>query len=193
MVYTAIGAVVELDRSLLREGGRLEKTLIPGRLNRYSKIMKLREHLQVTGTALKHWFIAQTYDAIAVGLLWLIGLYLLDVPLAPLWAVLGAMFQFVPHIGTVLALVGPAVAVGFSGGLKGLLYVGILYALIVAIDGFLLQPILMKRTARIPIWASILTPLVLGIFLNIWGVMLSIPLLAVIYAYRTRGAVPRNM
>jgi predicted PurR-regulated permease PerM len=46
----------------------------------------------------------------------------------------------------------------------------------------------MKRTARIPVWASILTPLVLGVFLNVWGVVLSIPLLAVIYAYRERAA-----
>jgi predicted PurR-regulated permease PerM len=151
--------------------------------------MKLREHFQITGTALKNWFIAQTYDAVAVGLLWLIGLLILDVPLAPLWALLGTMFQFVPHIGAVLALVGPAVASGVSTGLNGLLYVGILYALIVAIDGFFLQPYLMKRTVQIPIWVSILAPLVLGVFLNIWGVMLSIPLLAVIYAHRARRRV----
>jgi predicted PurR-regulated permease PerM len=88
----------------------------------------------------------------------------------------------------VLALVGPAATAGISQGLDGLLYVGILYALIVAIDGFLLQPYIMKRTARIPVWASILTPLVLGVFLNVWGVVLSIPLLAVIYAYRERAA-----
>ena len=154
--------------------------------------MQLREHFQITGTALKHWLIAQTYDALAVGLLWLVGLILLRVPLAPLWAILGAIFQFVPQIGTVLALVGPALTVGISGGLKGLLYVGVLYALIVAIDGFLLQPYLMKRAACIPIWASILTPLVLGIFLNVWGVLLSIPLLAVIYAYRERNARSKN-
>jgi predicted PurR-regulated permease PerM len=150
--------------------------------------MEIRKHLLITGTALKRWFLAQTYDALAVGLLWLVGLLLLDVPLALLWALLGTMLQFVPQIGTVLALVGPAATAGISQGLDGLLYVGILYALIVAIDGFLLQPNIMKRTARIPVWASILTPLVLGVFLNVWGVVLSIPLLAVIYAYRERAA-----
>ena len=152
----------------------------------YPKKVEIREHLLITGTALKRWFMAQTYDALAVGLLWLVGLLLLGVPLAPMWALLGTLLQFLPHLGTMLALVGPAVTAAIASGLEGLLYVVILYALIVAIDGLLLQPYLMKRTARIPIWASILTPLVLGIFLNVWGVLLSIPLLAVIYAYRSR-------
>jgi predicted PurR-regulated permease PerM len=152
--------------------------------------MKPGDHLAITWTALKRWFVAQTYDALCVGVLWLIGLLMLDVPLAPLWAFLGGLLQFIPHIGTVLALVGPAVTAGFSGGWKGLLNVGILYAVIVALDGFL-QPYLMKRTARIPVWASIFVPVVLGIFLNVWGVLLSIPLLAVVYAYRERARVSR--
>ncbi len=146
--------------------------------------MEIKEHLQITGTALKGWLIAQAYDALAVGLLWLVGLLVLGVPLAPLWALLGALFQFIPVIGTVLALVGPAAAVAISGELERLLYVVILYILIAAIDGLLLQPYMLKRTVRVPIWASILTPLVLGSFLNVWGILLSIPLLAVIYAYR---------
>jgi predicted PurR-regulated permease PerM len=154
--------------------------------------MKPGEHLTITWTALKRWFIAQTYDAICVGVLWLIGLLVLDVPLAPLWAFLGGLLQFIPHIGTVLALVGPAVAAGIAGGWRGLLNVGILYAIIVALDGLVLQPYLMKRTARIPIWASIFVPLVLGIILNVWGVLLSIPLLAVIYAYRERARLNRT-
>jgi predicted PurR-regulated permease PerM len=148
--------------------------------------VEIREHLRITGTALKRWFIAQTYDALAVGVLWLIGLLLIEVPFAPLWVFLGALFQFIPHLGTVLALAGPAVAVTIAKGPEGLLFVGILYAAIVAIDGLLLQPRLMKRIARIPIWASILAPLVLGLFLNFWGVLLAIPLLAVIHAYRSR-------
>ncbi len=63
-----------------------------------------------------------------------------------------------------------------------------LYAGIVIIDGFFLQPYIMKRTARVPIWASILTPIVLGIAIPFWGVLISAPLLAVIYAYKERQA-----
>jgi predicted PurR-regulated permease PerM len=59
-----------------------------------------------------------------------------------------------------------------------------LYAGIAVVDGFLLQPYLMKRVARVPMWASILTPIVLGILIPFWGVLLAPPLLAVVYAYK---------
>jgi hypothetical protein len=46
----------------------------------------------------------------------------------------------------------------------------------------------MKRAARVPIWASILTPIVLGVLIPFWGVLISAPLLAVVYAYKERQA-----
>jgi len=58
---------------------------------------------------------------------------------------------------------------------------------IAVVDGLVLQPYLMRRTARVPIWASILTPIVLGLFLSFWGVLLAAPILAIIYAYRSRN------
>ena len=69
--------------------------------------MNLAEHVRITGDALKNWVIAQVQDSIAVGLLWLIGLYLLKVPWAPLWALLAATLQVIPHLGPVLGLIGP--------------------------------------------------------------------------------------
>jgi predicted PurR-regulated permease PerM len=45
----------------------------------------------------------------------------------------------------------------------------------------------MKRTAKVPMWASILAPLVLGFVIPFWGVLLAAPLLAVVYAYRARA------
>ena len=156
--------------------------------------MQLRDHLDVTGSALKRWFIAQTYDALAMAALWFIGLTIIGVPWAPLWAVLGGFLQYIPHIGPVLALIGPAAMTGLPAAVGGewspFLYVLILYAVLVVIDGLVLQPIFMKRTARVPIWASIVAPLVLGIVFPFWGVLLAAPLLAVVYAYRERARRP---
>jgi predicted PurR-regulated permease PerM len=67
-----------------------------------------------------------------------------------------------------------------------LLYIGISYAVIVVIDGLVLQPYLMKRQNRVPIWASLVFPIALGFVIPFWGVLLAPPLLAVIYAYRGR-------
>src|SRR6266403_2337669 len=108
--------------------------------------MQLRDHLHTTGGALKSWLIAQAYDAVAVGILWLIGLLILGIPFAPLWAFLGGLLQFIPNIGPVLGLIGPAAAGLFSNKPESALYVLILYAIIAATDGLLLQPYLLKRT-----------------------------------------------
>ena len=147
--------------------------------------MNLGEHVRITGGALKNWLIAQIQDSLAVGVLWLIGLYALRVPWAPLWALLAASLQVVPHLGPVLGLIGPCLAAALRwGDWEHPLYVLMLYAVIVVVDGFFLQPYIMKRVARVPIWASLFTPIVLGILIPFWGVLLAPPLLAVVYAYK---------
>lgn len=150
--------------------------------------MDLEEHARVTGSALKNWFIAQVQDSFAVGVLWLIGLYIVGAPWPPLWAFLAALFQFIPHLGPVLGMLGPVLASTLRWqDWEHPLYVLILYAVIVTIDGLLLQPYIMKRTAKVPIWASILAPIVFGIVWPFWGVLVAPPALAVLYAYKARN------
>ena len=149
--------------------------------------MELGEHLHITGAALKKWILAQFQDSLAVGVLWLIGLWVVKVPWAPFWALLAAALQFVPHLGPVLGMIGPVLAATLRwGDWEHPLYVLILYAVIAVVDGLLLQPYIMRRTAKVPMWASILTPIVLGIVIPFWGVLLAPPLLAVLYAYKVR-------
>jgi predicted PurR-regulated permease PerM len=92
---------------------------------------------------------------------------------------------FVPNIGGVIALIGPAFSILFSGHDEiRFWYLLGLYAVVVVIEQLLIQPMLMKKTTRVPIWASILVPIVLGIVIPFWGVLLAPPLLAVVYAFR---------
>lgn len=149
--------------------------------------MNFIDHLRIGGGALKNWAVAQLQDSLAVGVLWLIGLYILHVPLAPLWAVIAALFQIVPHLGPILGLLGPVIAatIKFMDWKHPLGVLG-LYAVIVVLDGLLLQPSIMRRTAKVPIWASVFAPIVLGVIWPFWGVLVAPPLLAVLYAYRAR-------
>jgi predicted PurR-regulated permease PerM len=149
--------------------------------------VNIREHIQTTGGALRRWLVAQAQDSLAVGCLWLIGLWIIHVPLALLWAVLAAVLQIIPHFGPILSLIGPVLAAALHWqDWEHPVYVLILYAVIAVLDGFVLQPYIMRRTAKVPMWASILAPIVLGIAIPFWGVLLAPPLLAVVYAYRSR-------
>jgi predicted PurR-regulated permease PerM len=146
--------------------------------------MQLSTHVHITGGALWRWLMAQFFDSLCVGLLWWAGLSYLSVPWAPFWAVVAAVFQFIPHFGPVLTFFGPATAALIDGGLERFLWVLGLYGVIIVVDGLILQPLIMRRTARIPIWASLTVPIVLSLLLGFWGLLLAAPLLAVIFAYR---------
>ena len=149
--------------------------------------MDFGDHIRTTGGALKNWAVAQLQDSLAVGVLWLVGLYILHVPLAPMWAVIAAVLQIVPHFGPILGLLGPVLAASIRWmDWEHPLGVLVLYAIIALLDGLLLQPYIMRRTAKVPIWASVFTPIVLGVLWPFWGIVLAGPLLAVLYAYRAR-------
>jgi predicted PurR-regulated permease PerM len=139
------------------------------------------------GAALLGWWRATTLDALIVGGMWLVGLSLIHVPLAPMWAMIAAFCQFVPGIGTSLSVCGPAISAAFASSdtdFDKLWWVLGLYAFIVIVDGLVVQPMLLKRTTRVPWWAALLGPIVGGILLPPWGALLAPPMLAVVYAFR---------
>jgi predicted PurR-regulated permease PerM len=126
-------------------------------------IMRFGEHLRFTGSALKNWAVAQLQDSIAVGLIWLIGLWIIRVPFAPFWAFLAGVLQIIPNIGAVLGVVGPVLAAAIKfGDWEHPAYV------------------------LVPIWASIIAPIVLGFIIPFWGVLLAPPLLAIVFAYKRK-------
>jgi predicted PurR-regulated permease PerM len=143
------------------------------------------QHMRTVGSALVNWWRAVSIQALCLAVLWLIGLEILRVPLAPAWALVAGLMAFVPNIGGVIALIGPVFSILVTGkDLERLAFLLGLYAIIVVIDQLALQPWLMKKTTRVPIWASIFVPIILGIVIPFWGVLLAPPLLAIVYAFR---------
>lgn len=147
--------------------------------------------LRKAGSALLGWWRAATLDALIVGLLWLGGLELLHIPLAPMWALIGALCQFVPGFGGAIALIGPALSLALSSNRDwySLGYLLGLYGLIAVLEGLVIGPYVLHRTTRVPWWAAMLGPIVLGIIIPFWGVLLAPPLLAIVFAFRR--PVPR--
>jgi predicted PurR-regulated permease PerM len=143
---------------------------------------------RTAGGALVNWWRAATLDALIVGVLWLVGLELIRVPLAPFWALLGAVLQIIPTFGGMIALIGPVLSVAFQGS-EDWWRLGLvlgLYGLIAILEGLVIGPYVLHRTTRVPWWAAFLGPIVLGIIIPFWGVLLAPPLLAVFFALRDR-------
>jgi predicted PurR-regulated permease PerM len=143
-------------------------------------------HLKTAGGALLNWWRAATLDALIVGVLWLIGLELIRVLWAPFWAILGGLLQIIPTFGGMIALIGPVICVAVTANddwWRLGLVLG-LYGLIVILEGLVIGPYVLHRTTKVPWWAAFFGPIVLGILIPFWGVLLAPPLLAVIFAFR---------
>ncbi len=141
--------------------------------------------LRIAGGALADWWRAAMLDALIVGILWFIGLELIRVPFAPLWALLGGALQIIPTFGSMFALIGPVLAVAFSGHDEWRLGLVLgLYGLIVILEGIIIGPYILHRTTKVPWWAAFFGPIAMGIIIPFWGVLLAPPLLAVIFAFR---------
>jgi len=152
-----------------------------------------KAHARTAAVALFNWWKAVSIEALCVALMWWLGLLLLHVPLAPVWALIGGLMTFVPNFGGVITVIFPVLMVLFSG--HDMYRLGLvlgLYALIVVVDQLALQPILLKRANRVPIWASIFIPILMGILIPFWGVLLGPPLLAVVYAFKRPKTQPRT-
>jgi predicted PurR-regulated permease PerM len=148
-------------------------------------------HLRTAGKALVNWWRAVTIQGLCVAVLWLIGLLFLRVPLAPVWALVAGLMTLVPNFGGVIALIGPAFSILVTQPSMYRLCILLgMYAVIVVLDQLLLQPLILKRVTRVPVWASILAPIVLGIVIPFWGILLAPPLLAVVYAFRRPRPLP---
>lgn len=147
--------------------------------------------LKTAGTALVNWWRAATLDALIVAVLWLIGLELIRVPFAPLWAILGGLLQIIPTFGGMIALIFPVLAVAFSGHDEWRLGLVLgLYGLIVILEGLVIGPYVLHRTTKVPWWAAFFGPIALGILIPFWGVLLAPPLLAIVFAFRKTPTLP---
>jgi predicted PurR-regulated permease PerM len=153
--------------------------------------MPFNTHIRTAGHALFNWWKAVTIEALCVAVIWWIGLFLIHVPLAPLWAIIGGLMTFIPNFGGVITVIFPVLTVLFTGHdyFRLALVLG-LYAVIVVVDQLVLQPLLMKRMNRVPVLVSIFVPILLGFVIPFWGVLLAPPLLAVAYAFRRSRSQP---
>ncbi|HEU4981498.1 MAG TPA: AI-2E family transporter [Acidobacteriaceae bacterium] len=142
-------------------------------------------HIRTAGDALFNWWKAVTIEALCVAVIWWVGLFFIHVPLAPFWAIIGGLMTFIPNVGGVITVIFPVLTVLFTGHdyFRLALVLG-LYAVIVVVDQLVLQPLLMKRMNRVPVLVSIFVPILLGIVIPFWGVLLAPPLLAILYAFR---------
>jgi predicted PurR-regulated permease PerM len=87
------------------------------------------------------------------------------------------VLNFIPNIGPWIAAV-PAVLIGFLQGPQQALYVALLYLLLQAIDGYLLTPLVDRKSVKLPPVLTITAQVLLGVAFGFIGILLASPLTA---------------
>ncbi len=106
-------------------------------------------------------------------------LALYGVPMAALLSILTGLLAFIPNIGAIISGV-LMVTVGFSGGYEMGLYTIFVYFLVQNIDGYIVIPMIARKTVDLAPALVLAAQLIMGILFGILGLFLADPLMAMI-------------
>ncbi|MGV3555896.1 MAG: AI-2E family transporter [Croceibacterium sp.] len=102
-----------------------------------------------------------------------------SVPMAALLGLLTGLLAFIPNIGAIISGI-LMVLVGFSGGTEMGLYTIFVYFLVQNFDGYVLIPLIAKKTVDLAPALVLSAQLIFGVLFGILGMALADPLLAMI-------------
>lgn len=140
---------------------------------------RLGEILSVIDDALRRWLLGRFGLMIINGALTALGLWILRVPLAFTLGVLAGLLNFVPNFGPWIAAI-PAVLIAFMQSPRQGVSVAILYLVLQSLDGYLLTPLVDRRSVELPPVLTITAQVLLGIAFGFVGILLASPLTAVV-------------
>lgn len=134
---------------------------------------------QRMGSTLRHLLGGRLLGMMVEGLFTWVMLAAYGVPMAALLGTLTGMLAFIPNIGAIISGV-LMVLVGFSGGTEMGLYTIFVYLVVQTIDGYVLVPLIAKKTVDLAPALVLAGQLAMGVLFGIIGLALADPLIAMI-------------
>lgn len=150
-----------------------------------------RSHFQLTtrlmGHALRRLLFGRLIGMTMEGLVTWAMLQVYGVPMAALLGMITGLLAFLPNIGAPISGL-LMVLVGFSGGAEMGLYTIMVYVIIHLVDGYLVVPIIARKTVDLPPALVLAAQLIMGVLFGILGLALADPMVAMIKIWLERQA-----
>jgi predicted PurR-regulated permease PerM len=183
-LFSGVGAMIHLVSVIVMA---IYLTVRPSvYLDGFVRLIPLRRRrlargiLAEIGTTLRAWIGAQMVAMVILASLTWIGLVLLKVPFALAFGVFTGIAVIVPFFGTLVSTVVPALFVlGFGDPLTAMLVL-LLGIVVHLVEANLIHPLIMQRQIKLPPVLSILSVLVMAELFGPVGLLLAIPVLAVL-------------
>lgn len=136
------------------------------------------EVMYATAQVLRWWLVGQALAMALVGLAVGIGLGLIGVQFAFALGVLAGLFEFIPFLGPLLAF-GPALLIALATSPTQAAYVLVLYGIVQTAEGYILTPLLQRKTVELPPVMTIAAQVGLSWAAGPIGLLVAVPLTAV--------------
>lgn len=133
---------------------------------------------ELLGRALRRWLLARLASMFAIGVLTWMVLAFIGLPLALPLGMIAGLLSFIPYLGPLLAAV-PAVLIGFSESPAVAGYVVLGYAVVQAVESYLITPLIERHAVLIPPAFQLTAALVAGVLAGFMGMLLASPLVVV--------------
>ncbi|OHA25840.1 MAG: hypothetical protein A3D56_01115 [Candidatus Taylorbacteria bacterium RIFCSPHIGHO2_02_FULL_45_35] len=129
------------------------------------------------------WMQGQLLLGVLVGVLVYLGLTVLGIKNALLFAFIAAVFEIIPIFGPILAAIPPIASAFADGGVTAGLLVAGLFIIIQQFENHLIYPLVVKKLVGVPPILVILALIIGAKFAGFLGILLSVPAASIIMEY----------
>jgi predicted PurR-regulated permease PerM len=141
---------------------------------------RVREILGEMYRTVQKWFLGQLASMTIIGLLFTVAMFVIGIPFALLLGIFSGLISFVPYVGPMISVI-PPVLLALTGNPIDALWVILAYLGIQAIEGNLVQPIVMSRAVSLHPVTLVFALLTMGTLFGFVGVFLAIPVVAALH------------
>jgi predicted PurR-regulated permease PerM len=143
--------------------------------------------LDEIATQIERFLLVHLFTSIVVGVATYAAFKWIGLEQAGLWAVGAGVFNNIPYFGPMLVSLGSAVVAFLQfGTLTDAMYVGGIAMAITTLEGFVLTPLMTRRTARVNEVAIFVALIFWSFVWGIWGTLLAVPMLVSAKAFCDR-------
>lgn len=128
---------------------------------------------------LKNWLKGQIIGFFFIAVLTGVGLWIVGMPLVLTLALMAGLLNFIPNFGPIIALI-PAVLLALTIGTTTVIIVICFYTFIQIIQSAVTQPLIQQKMISLPPVLIIFGQVAMGLLAGFWGVLLAMPLIAII-------------
>ncbi len=167
VVIVFVGIFAAAEPGIYRRGA---VHLIP-----FSRRERVGQALDAVGVNLRHWLVGQVVLMVLMAVTTTIGLSIIGLPMALLLGVVTGVFEIVPYLGAWVSAILACLTALLLGPTQLAMTAG-LYVGLHVLEGYVLVPLVQRRSVHLPPALTLVTQLLLGHVLGLMGILVAAPL-----------------